>query len=576
MASLALLFAPATSAITGTLFLASYLLYKWLLPKPIPGIPYNPEAPTSLFGDIPAMIKHANESPEIINWFSNQNKRHASPIVQVFTSLFGRPAVVINDYRETVDILQRRSAEFDKPDALTDVLYGIAPNFHARFTKGDAWRSHRKLLQDLMTPAFLHGVAAPQVYQSFLDTTKLWSEKMRLSEGHAFAVKQDIFYTGLEAIWAAVFGTNPATVTRNQIDLLSRKEQIHLPASLDQAAEFPQASAPPEFHAILELTESIEKVGRSPFPKTLGFVQRWLPAGFRNLRIKEHFTRAEIAKAEVRMVSQDDDVKVSNAVDHMLRREKLAAEKSHRRPAYQTKDMQDELLGLLIAGHDTTATVLSWGVKFLEQNQAAQQKLRLELFRNTSSLAAAHAESRIPTAHEIATCQNHYLDAVIEETLRCACTAGFLSRTSLTDTTILGHAIPKGTRIFCIGAGTLGVNHPAYPIDDSLRSVSSGSGKTRSWNEADMAHFDPSRWLAPDPVSGALIFDPHAGPHIAFGAGPRGCFGRKLARLELRLALVLIVWQFALRPVGPAYAGMQARDQLTHNPIHCYVRLEKA
>ncbi|KAH3973034.1 hypothetical protein HBH64_051440 [Parastagonospora nodorum] len=568
---------PATVAISGTVLVSAFLFYRWLLPKPIPGIPYNQEAVRSVFGDIPSMLKHLQGSRTMMDWFLADHKKHDSPIIQKFILLFGPPVVFISDYHEAQDIVMRRTKEFDKPDAISDAFYGIAPEFHAVKVTSEAWRNQRKLLQDLMAPAFLHGVAAPQLHQNFMDLIRLWSEKQRLAEGRPFEVKQDIFDAALEAIWAAVFGNaGTATVTRNQIDLLSGQKNVSLPASVDQAVEFPKAPAPAEFRAVLELTESIEEVIKSPFPLTTGFIQRYLPSGRRNLRIKAQFTAREITKAEARMKASDGkETKITNAVDHVLRREKMAAEKQQRAPKYQSTIIKDELFGLLVAGHDTTSTTLSWAMKFLAAHQPVQNKLRSQL---RSSLCVAHAESRVPSAQEIASCQNHYLDAVIEEINRCSNTAALFSRRSLVDTVVLGNFIPKGTSVYCLAGGG-GVLQPAHSISSTLRSpqyLAAGGGKTKPWDAHTIKDFDPERWLVADKDTGETVFDAQAGPHLAFGGGLRGCFGRKLAYLELRLAIVLVLWEFRLGEVEGEYGGWEAIDQLTHNPAQCYVRLEKA
>jgi cytochrome P450 len=237
--------------------------------------------------------------------------------------------------------------------------------------------------------------------------------------------------------------------------------------------------------------------------------------------------------------------------------------------------MRMQLFGLLVAGHDTTSTTLHWSVKLLAANQAVQSNLRTQL---RSTFSSAHAERRVPTAQEIATCQNHYLDACIEEINRCAATASFASRTAIRDTVLLGHFIPKGTKIACMTAGG-GVLEPAFEIDDKLRSEQyhkAGGGKAGTWDVRDLKKFDPQRWLVRDKETGTEVYDSTAGPHIAFGAGLRGCFGKKLAYLELRLAIVLIIWHYELLPVPEEYATWEASDQLTHCPLQCYVKLGKA
>ncbi|KAF1920727.1 cytochrome P450 [Ampelomyces quisqualis] len=523
------------------------------------------------------MLEHLKTHKTLTDWMLAYHTRHQSPIVQIFTNIFGRPWVVISDYREAQDILMRRSKEFDKPDLISDIFYGISPKFHAGQTTDDAWRHQRKLIQDLVTPAFLNEVAAPQLHHNFMDLINMWLEKMRLGKGRPFAVKHDIYETALEAIWAAIFGLDDiSTVTRNQIKLLSSQMDFPIPSSLDKEVVFPRATAPPAFRAVLEITDGIEAVIKSPFPRLTGFFQRYTPAGRKNHAEKKSFIAKEIAKAKKRIIESGvKETKVTNAVDHMLRRENAAAERVGRLPDYSSQMLADELFGLLIAGHDTTSTTLLWALKFLAANQSMQIKLRAEL---RSALFDANSESRIPTAHEIASCQNHYLDACIEEINRVSCTGSVPSRNTITDAVVLGHVIPKGTRVCFLGQGH-GILEPAFPVPESLHSEryrQVGDERVGSWDLKDMKKFDPERWLVHDPATTTDVYDSTAGPHIAFGGGLRGCFGKKLAYLELRMAIVLMVWNFVLEEVPEEYGSWEAVDMLTHSPIMCYVKLSKA
>lgn len=66
---------------TASLAVAVPLLYYWLLPKPLPGIPHNPI--TSLLGDIPDIIQVLKHNEQgIVDYFSNHAKKHG-PISQV-------------------------------------------------------------------------------------------------------------------------------------------------------------------------------------------------------------------------------------------------------------------------------------------------------------------------------------------------------------------------------------------------------------------------------------------------------------------------------------------------------------
>lgn len=53
----------------GMLLLGAYTVYRWLLPKPIPGIPHNRKATESVLGDIPDLMEHLKHSKTIADWF---------------------------------------------------------------------------------------------------------------------------------------------------------------------------------------------------------------------------------------------------------------------------------------------------------------------------------------------------------------------------------------------------------------------------------------------------------------------------------------------------------------------------
>lgn len=152
------------------------------------------------------------------------------------------------------------------------------------------------------------------------------------------------------------------------------------------------------------------------------------------------------------------------------------------------------------------------------------------------------------------------------------------ARTATRDVLVLGHVVPKGTRVaFC--ANGAGVLTPAHSIPDSLRSASyhkAGGGKTGAWDEDGMAGFQPGRWLVRDAATGMQVFDAQAGPHLQFGLGLRGCYGRKMAYLELRIAIVLVVWELEMMGVPERYNSWGRVEMLTRSPEQAYVRLTEA
>lgn len=240
-----------------------------------------------------------------------------------------------------------------------------------------------------------------------------------------------------------------------------------------------------------------------------------------------------------------------------------------------------------MAGHDTTSTTLSWGVKFLADNPETQARLRAAL---RSSFPDAVNEKRLPKGQEIMRATIPYLDATIEEILRCGGTVPAVDRQAIQDTVLLGHHIPKGTSLLMLANGP-SMFSPGFSIHETLRSQSSqasekGHMRFREWNKDDMALFKPERWLVPgatdtkdDPVGGGdlksqnVSFDAQAGPSMPFGGGIRGCFGRRLAYVEMRTFLITILWTFEFLKCPDEVSGYEAYDGVVHTPVNCYVRL---
>lgn len=184
------------------------------------------------------------------------------------------------------------------------------------------------------------------------------------------------------------------------------------------------------------------------------------------------------------------------------------------------------------------------------------------------------AENRKPTAAEIAKTSIPYLDAAQEEMIRCSLTEASVVRTAMTDVELLGKRIPKGTDVFFMGNGP-SIFSPAFQIDDSVRSPTALSAKDRigSWDPSDMAKFNPGRWLI-DGENGGKEFNAAAGPLLTFGLGPRGCYGRRLAYIEMKIFLTLLVWNFELQKCPAELSGYASMDALTHAPQQCFVRLK--
>lgn len=168
-------------------------------------------------------------------------------------------------------------------------------------------------------------------------------------------------------------------------------------------------------------------------------------------------------------------------------------------------NLVDQLMTFLAAGHETTASAMTWAIYMLCLNPDVQTKLRSEIRANLPSpdddtpVSAAQIE-HLP-----------YLNAVCAEVLRYYPSVPLTLREAAVDTEIIGQRIPKGTLVYVVPWAT--------NRDPSL------------WGpDADV--FDPERWLR-DATGGAK--SNYA--HLTFIHGPRSCIGERFARGEFACLL---------------------------------------
>ncbi len=241
------------------------------------------------------------------------------------------------------------------------------------------------------------------------------------------------------------------------------------------------------------------------------------------------------------------------------------------------------MFGFVTGGHETSANVLAWGVKFLADHPEHQSALRDHL---RAAHPAAAAADRFPTHEEITARHVPFLLAAIEEILRLAHAAAMTDRQCTVDTVVLGHAIPRGTTVVVVNKGP-GYTAPNLPIPEALRSETAQKaladrggggadmGYYRMRDEDGMDTFDPRRWLVRNRETGVDEFDATAYPSIPFGLGQRGCFGRRMVYVQFKQLLTLLVWQFAFLPCPEALSGYDAVQVLTNKPRQCYVALQE-
>ncbi|KAG7044339.1 cytochrome P450 [Colletotrichum scovillei] len=430
-----------------------------------------------------------------------------------------------------------------------------------------------------MTPVFLYRVAAPNIYKSALCLLDLWKRKAYLAEGRAFSAENDVFYAALDAVLDFGFGdAAPMRALIPQVELLASMSAANGMAEQSSAhytdvLEFPTASIDPGLEATLQSAENVGGVAMTGFPKLAWSVIGLRPSVRRGRAVRDDFLVDQVLQASDRFKTQlrdvdNEDKHVKSAIDLMVRRLNSVMEKEgHLLPDW-IETMRAESAGFVVAGHDTTSTTLCWGINSLRMTKQFSKDF-LKAFRAFTPQQVV----RVVFLHTLRFATQTYL---IEEMLRLAHTATSQDRECREDTVILGHVIPRGTTVIVPNQGP-SFTEPGYEIEERLRSPSSRKAAadfgSRVWDSHEMGRFEPDRWLVRD-EKGNDEYNASAGPTLPFGLGLRGCFGRKLAYMEMKLLITLLIWSFEFQKCPENLSSYESITSLTRKPVQCYVRLK--
>jgi hypothetical protein len=556
------------------------LLVPWLLshivlmPRPIKGIPHNFFARYMPWGDIILLGLYYFYTGEVFSWLSLQNLQHKSAIVQLFLPSFSttHPTLVIADLEEISKIVTRRLGEIDRAD-LMHTWFGVVISRATIGLKSSdkQFKEQRRLWNVVLSPKFLADVAAECFFDAAIQLADLWTGKVALAgSARSFDAQEDIKMTTLDGIWKMCTGTDFGLCAA-KLERLQEKSPIRR-QSVDEI-EFAKAK-PPRFYTVLG---------------TLLVCLDWVMLGFSSRLYTWIFTysgvlgRASIEKDKILdccIAASRSRVETKTptrtcALDEVLRKHiRLTSGSCTESEAISNAALRDELLELLITGHETTASSIAWALKYLTDNPKTQMRLRASL---TSSLSFKNCCAG-PCANCITTTSLPFLDAVISETLRLSNTGPVSFRQTLVACEIMGHQIPADTPIILVTAG------PSYDsanfapksratdaektlvqlVQEPLWQTTINQSSSNSQINA-LKNFAPERWLKDG------HFDPDAVQMLPFSAGSRGCFGKSIAMLELRTVIAVLIMRFNFPPVAKRLSGYQAQDGLTSRPQYCYV-----
>lgn len=194
-------------------------------------------------------------------------------------------------------------------------------------------------------------------------------------------------------------------------------------------------------------------------------------------------------------------------------------------------EIRDQVLIFFLAGHETTATSMTFALHLLGRNPRAQARAREEV---DSVLG-----DRLPDAEDFR--KLNYTHMVLKEAMRLYPPSPGISRRATADTEIGGYRIPAGEIVLLCPWVTH--RHPRY------------------WDDPE--RFEPERFTAEREA---------ARPRYAwfpFGGGPRACIGQHFSMLEAVLAVAVLLRSYELEAVDTDIPLTQKMALRADGPVRC-------
>lgn len=328
--------------------------------------------------------------------------------------------------------------------------------------EGDLWLKQRRLAQPAFHRAHVAALA-PLMSQTVNEMCERWT---REPTAEPFDVAEAMMQLALQIAGRALFGAELQGARAHQFHHLMNAAMMHVEHRFNP----------------LSLPE------RVPTPRNRRF-----------LAVKAQLDEWIIGIAKARRAGREH----GNDLLQLL----VEARDEETGEPMSDRQLADEVITLLVAGHETSADALAWGFSLLARNPDQRAQLESEASRLNGRLPAWEDLPNLP-----------YARMVFEESLRLYPPIWALARQAKADDCVGGYAIKAGGDI--VVPPFLTHRHPEY------------------WPQPDK--FEPERF-APDAAKARPKF-----AYYPFGGGPRLCIGQSFALMEGQIALAIIAARFRL------------------------------
>jgi cytochrome P450 len=388
------------------------------------------------------------------------------------------------------DIVHYRTAYgpvyfFNHPDQIKEVLHNanferttlptLALGQGLLSSDGDYWRSQRRVMQPHFHESCLIGFA-PLMGEVIADTIERWENFA--ASGDALDMSLEMRYLTIDVITRAMFSIELSEVTDELCDAI---------------------------------TVVVEHLG-------------YISCTMLNLPMKFSAEANQRFQAAVKAIDQFaygliENRRNSEAQPHDLLAMLMATQDKESGEALTDRQLRDEVVTLLIAGHETTGIILAWTWHLLSENPDVLTKLETEIDEVLGK--------RFPTADDLP--QLKYCEMVFSEAMRLYPPVWFMMRNANEPDEIAGYKIPA--KAFVLVSPYTTHRHPQF------------------WEDPES--FKPERFAA-DLIKQRPLY-----AHFPFAGGRHFCLGQRFAMIEGQLVLAAITQRFRLKTVSGHPLPMQ-------------------
>lgn len=410
----------------------------------------------------------------------------------------------VSDPAVIASVLKRRPEIFFRGPRLVQVAKDLG--FHGLFTaNGDAWRRQRQLVMAGLDPAHMK-TFLPQIVDVAAKLRDRWIKAAR--ESREIDVLADLMRYTVDVTTCLAFGCSLNTTEKGDQDAIQQHLNVIFPTLLRRAL------APID-------------------------VEHWLPKpGVRqHVAALSEAVQGFIKDARHQLEQQPD---LADRPQNLLQALIAACDSEGAR--LTDEELSGNVLGMLLAGEDTTANTIGWLMWLLHEHPKEWERARAEA-------DAIVGEGSIPQSLEQLS-QLDFLEACANEAMRLKPVAPMNIVQAHQDVVVADVAVPKGTFITC-------VMRPAG---------------------MDQGHFDephafrPSRWLKGGHAEGGAMMSAKR-VVMPFGAGPRVCPGRYLALAEIKMVMTMLLSNFEISTMSTPEGGPREHLKLTMSPAGLTLKL---